>query len=275
MENEIYTLDELVTVNESFLVILDSRNGNIFNAPYNSEVEFQFEGELLFDPSDYIQLSFAVNSFSMPNSLYIINENNNLLSITLNSVTTNYYIDYGNYNIDTFKTYLLTILPSTFLITYSTINNKYTITNTTYNFTINNTSTIYEIMGFSKKTTYTSTNKILALPYTCNFNGYQNINLTWENLNTDNLDSFTKAQSNIIQNISVDSNKSIINFNKTNSLMITIKTNYLDSIIINLKDDLNNSLNLNNQHFNLTLQFNTIKDINRFKHNFSKIMNEN
>lgn len=275
MENEIYTLDELVTVNESFLVILDSRNGTIFNAPYNSEVAFQFEGELLFDPSNYIQLSFAVNSFSMPNCLYIINENNNLLSITLNNITTNYYVDYGNYNIDTFKTYLLTILPNTFTISYSTINNRYTITNSTYNFTINSTSTIYEIMGFLKKTTYTSTNKILTLPYTCNFNGIQNINITWENLNTDNLDSFTKSQSNIIQNISVDSNKSMINFNKTNSMMIAIKTNFLDSIIINLKDDLNNSINLNNQHFNLTLQFNTIKDINRFKHNFSKIMYEN
>lgn len=275
MENEIYTLDELITINESFMVILDSRNGNIINSPYNSEVEFQFEGELFFDAEDYIQLSFAVNSFSVANCIYIINENNNLLSITLNSITTNYYIDYGNYNIDTFKTYLLTILPSTFSMTYSTINNKYTITNSTYNFVINNTSTIYEIMGFSKTTTYTSINKSLTLPYTCNFNGIQNINISWENLNTDNLDSFTKAQSNIIQNISVDVNKSIINFNKTNTLMIPIKTNFLDSIIISLKDDLNNSLNLNNQHFNLTLQFNVIKDINRFKQNFHHIMNKN
>ena len=189
MENEIYTLDELVTINESFIVILDSRNGNVFNAPYNSEVEFQFEGELLFDTSDYIQLTFAVNSFSMANSLYVINENNNLLSITLNSVTTNYYVSYGNYNIDTFKTYLLTILPNTFTLIYSTINNKYTITNSTYDFTMNNTSKIYEVILFLKKTSYTSTSKGLALPYTCNFNGIQNNNISWENLNTDNLDS--------------------------------------------------------------------------------------
>ena len=265
---------QLTTIN-NILVVLDSRNGTILNSPYNSEVQFQFEGELFFEPRNYIQLSFAVNSFSMPNSIYIINENNNLLSITLNSVASNYYIDYGNYNIDTFKTYLLTILPNTFTITYSTINNKYTISNTTYDFTINNTSTIYEIMGFKKSTSYTSTNKILKLPYTCNFNGLQNINISWENLNTDNLDSFFKAQSNIIQNIPIDSSKSIINYNKSNALMIPIKTNFLDSIIISLKDDLNNSLNFNNQHFNLAIQFNIIKDVNRFKHNFSEILNEN
>jgi hypothetical protein len=275
MENEIYTLDELLTVNESFIVVLDSRNGYVLNGSYNSEVEFQFEGELIFDTNDYIQLTFAVNSFSMANCLYVINENNNLLSIILNGITYNYYIDYGNYNIDTFKTYLLTILPNTFLMTYSTVNNKNTITNTTYDFIINNISTIYEVMGFSKKTYYTSTNKILILPYTCNFNGIQNINISWENLNTDNLDSFTKAQSNIIQNVSVDSNKNIINYIKANNIMIPIKTNFLDSIIISLKDDLNNSLNLNNQHFNLTLQFNVIKDINRFKQNFHHIMNKN
>jgi len=57
--------------------------------------------------------------------------------------------------------------------------------------------------------------------------------------------------------------------------MVPIKTIFLNSIKISLKDDLNNSLNLNNQHFNLTLQFNVIKDINKFKQNFHNIMNEN
>jgi len=69
---------------------------------------------------------------------------------------------------DTFKTYL-------------TINNKYTILNSTFYFTINNTSTIYEIMAFNKNTSYTSTNKIFTLPYTCNFNRLQNIDISWEN----------------------------------------------------------------------------------------------
>ena len=45
--------------------------------------------------------------------------------------------------------------------------------------------------------------------------------------------------------------------------MVPIKTIFLDSIIISLKDDLNNSLNLNNQHFNITLQFNIINTLPR------------
>jgi len=57
--------------------------------------------------------------------------------------------------------------------------------------------------------------------------------------------------------------------------MMPIKTIFLDSIKISLKDDLNNSLHLINQHFNLTVQFNIIKVVNRFKHNFSEILIEN
>ena len=66
-----YTSEELISIKESFLVILDSRNGNILNGSFNSQVTFSFEGSLYFQMNDYIQLSFSVNSFSVPNSIYI------------------------------------------------------------------------------------------------------------------------------------------------------------------------------------------------------------
>jgi len=268
--------NELITIKESFIVVMDSRNATqINNPPFNSNVDFQFEGSLYFNIDDYLQLTFSLNSFSCANSIYIINETNNLISITMNGITNNYNLNYGNYNINSFKTYLLSVLPNSFNLTYNTSNNIYTLSNTTYDFTINSNSTIYEIMGFSKNTVYSSTNKILTLPYTCNFNGLQNINVAIENINTNNLDSFTKSQSSIIQSISVDSLSPVIKYNKTNDIMIPIKVNFIDSINIHLLDDQNNFINLNNQHFNLTLQFSIIKDIPRFKHNFINILNEN
>ena len=94
---------------------MDSRNAtNINNAPYNSDVDFQFEGSLYFNQDEYIQLTFSLNSFSCPNSIYVINQTNNLLSITMNGNTVNYSLQFGNYNINTFQTYLLSILPNTF-----------------------------------------------------------------------------------------------------------------------------------------------------------------
>ena len=268
--------DELITIKESFIIVMDSRNANtINNAPYNSDVDFQFEGSLYFNTNDYIQLTFSLNSFSCANSIYIVNETNNLLSITMNGVTNNYLISYGNYNINSFQTYLLSVLPNTFNLIYNNINNKYTLTNTTYDFTINSNSTIYEIMGFNKNTVYTSTNKSLVFPFTCNFNGLQNINIAIENINTNNLDSYTKSQSSIIQSIPVDVTSPVIRYVKTNDIMVPIKVNFIDSINVHILDDKGNKINLNNQHFNLTLQFSIIKDVPRFKHSFINIMNEN
>ena len=272
---EYRVIEDLITVKESFLIVLDSRNGNIQNKPFNSEVIFDFEGSLSFDYNSYIELYFTVNSFSCPNSLYLINEQNNLLSITLNSVKTDYYITFGNYNINNFITCLTQILPNTFSFTYNTNNNIITMTNSTYDFTINSTSTIYEIMGFDKNTSYSSSNKILKLPYTSNFLGLKNLNIQLENVQTNNLDSYNKGQTDIIHSINIDNTKPVINYVRTNDLMIPLKINFVDNLHIKITDDQNNLLNFNNQYFNLTMQFTVLKDINRFKHSFQKIMDEN
>jgi len=193
----------------------------------------------------------------------------------MNGITNNYATNFGNYNINTFQSYLTSILPNTFNLTYNICNNIYTLTNSTYDFTINSNSTIYEIMGFSKNTIYSSRNKIFTFPYTCNFNGLQNINIAIDNINTNNLDSYTKSQSSIIQSIPVNVLNPVINYVKTNDIMIPIKVNFIDSINVHILDDQNNFINLNNQHFNLTLQFTVLRDIPRYKNNFTNILNEN
>ena len=258
-------IDDLITLKDSFIVILDSRNATQYiNGDYNSNVRFLFEQGMYF-PSNNIQISCSVLNFICPNSIYIINETNNLLSLTINSVTTNYYITYGNYNATSFITYLLSILPTGFTISLNTINNIFTITYTT-NFTINSTSTIYNVMGFKKNTSYTSSLFTLTLPYTCNFNGIQSINISLENINTNNLDSYNKSQTNIMQTVNVDTNKTIIEFNKSEDYNITIKQSIMDYIDIGLTDNLQNFINLNNQHWNLTLLFNIVSDKDRFAH---------
>ena len=148
-------IDDLITLKDSFIVVIDSRNATQYlNGDYNSFVRFLFEEGMYF-PHNNIQVTCSVLSFICPNSIYIINETNNLLSLTINSVTTNYYIVKGNYNASNFITYLLSILPTGFTITLNSITNIFTMTYTS-NFTINSTSTIYNIMGFKKNTNYSS-----------------------------------------------------------------------------------------------------------------------
>jgi len=261
-------IDNLITLKDSFIVVLDSRNASQYlNGDYNSSVRFLFEEGMYF-PDNNIQITCSVLNFICPNSIYIINETNNLLSLTIVGVTTNYYITYGNYNATNFITYLLSILPTGFTISLNSVTNMFTLTHV-YNFTINSTSTIYNIMGFKKSVNYSSSSLSLTLPYTCNFNGIQSINISLENINTNNLESFNKNQCNIIQTINVDTNKTIIKFNKSEDYNITIKQNIMDYIQISLTDNLNNYLNLNNQHWNLTLLFNIVSDRDRFSHHNS------
>jgi hypothetical protein len=74
---------------------------------------------------------------------------NSYLSLTVNGIATNYTITYGNYNANTFMTQLISQICSNFNITFNSLNNIFTLSHTTYNFTINSISTIHNIMGFN------------------------------------------------------------------------------------------------------------------------------
>lgn len=123
-------------------------------------------------------------------------------------------------------------------------------------------------MGFLKNTSYNSINdniqSKLTLPFPCNFNGIQSMNINFDNVQTANIDSFSKSNSSIIQSISVDNTSQQIFFNKTNDFFFEIKQDVIDYIQISIRDDLENLINFNNQHWNLTLQFSQLKNINRF-----------
>ena len=85
-------------------------------------------------------------------------------------------------------------------------------------------------------------------------------------ISTKNFNSFDGSSvSTTIQSIPIQCGSNQIYYNKSSDFNFTISTQILDSITIQLKDDLNNFINLNNQHFNLTLVFYTLKNMNRFQ----------
>jgi hypothetical protein len=254
----------ILTTTESFICVLDSRNASTYyNGSNNSSVIFNFEDAIKIDG---IKMMCCVDSFTMPNSIYNINELNNILNI--NNVS--YNIPYGNYNANTFMIQLINQLGPSYNISLNPINNCFTL-NSSNTFTIN-PSSIFQVMGFLQNTSYTSKN--LIMPYPCNFNGIQSFNINFENVQTENIDSITKSNSSVIQSISVDNTIQQIFFNKTNDFFFEIKQDIIDYIHITIKDDLDNYLNLNNQHWNLTLQFSQLTNIDRFHqaNNFNNIL---
>jgi hypothetical protein len=268
--------DTLYTDKDNFIVVLNSKFATtIYNPGYNSSCEFDLPEPIRRGKTD-IKLCCSVLSFVCPNSIYNVNETNNILSVTNSYIGTVpqtnpvlYTIPVGNYNSQTLISTLLSILPSGFSISFNTINNKYTF-NYTQTFSINSTSTAYQVLGFKANTTYLSTSNSLAAPYTCNFNGVEQINILLTSVNTNNIDCFSgNTKSSIIQPVQIPLGTNQILYQKTNEYNFMISQDMLDDLKIELRDSNNNLVNLNNQHFNLVLMFTVVRDIYRFRNSNS------
>jgi hypothetical protein len=82
--------------------------------------------------------------------------------------------------------------------------------------------------------------------------------------------------SNIAASIPVNASQNgVIYYEKKNDFNIKIREPTIDYFDIALRDDLGNLLDLNNQHYNLVLQFNILKDIPRYVDSFHQILNNN
>jgi hypothetical protein len=271
-----FSSDNFYTSTDSFIVELDSRNATqYFNGSSHSNLRFDFQQCINLD-NKAIKKTCSVIQFNAPNSLYNINETNNYLSMTMNGTTPiTLSVTYGNYNSSSFITYFNTALSSSgFSLTFKSITNCFTITNTTYDFTLNKSSTIYSVMGFSNTVNLSSVLKSLTLPYTCNFNGFLSFNIHFLNLGTRNMDSYNGSSSNIIQSIPIDPTSNVINFIRQYDFSFRVNTNTIDYIEISLMDSLENLLNFNNQHWNLVLCFSNYTDMDRFSHinNFHSVI---
>jgi hypothetical protein len=88
------------------------------------------------------------------------------------------------------------------------------------------------------------------------------------------MDSYNGSSSSIIQSVPVDPNESTIKFIRQYDFNFTVYQDVIDYIVISLMDDLENYVNFNNQHWNLVLQFNILKDVDRFhyQNSFHRIL---
>ena len=287
--------DLLFTDNEQFLVVLDSRNCTQYlNDSFNSKLFFDFE-EPIYMPYDALKMTCSVLSFTCPNSLYNLNENTSYLHLEYTNLEkTDIFINltYGNYDANSFITALKLAIYNQdktfhtgFEIVLNETTNKFTLGHSTYSFSIMYDSSMYNILGFEKNVTHITGSTLpnspylytLYSPFMCNFNGTQNINIHIENILTSNLDSHNNSFSSIICSIPIDNNQSQISYIKNNDFCITIKDNVIDILKISFRDDLDNYVNFNNQHWNLTLCFALKRDISRFSHmqSFRNILSTN
>jgi len=211
----------------------------------------------------YLSVQHAI----IPYSFYNVNSTNNVLYlqeivVDINGaqtgvINTQIYLSTGTYNAYQLATYLGTVFPANRItVIYSIITNKFTFTNSTYNFKfISVQSTCLDLLGLSTNDLYnTSILRALTCPYQINLSPVTCICIT-TNLQTGCISNNNNYEQNILCSIPVSSAPfSLIEYRNLSNFRVNLHTNVFNSITIGLTDQFGNLINLNNKNFSLTLQ---------------------
>jgi hypothetical protein len=180
--------------------------------------------------------------------------------VTVNGVTTLYVFPKANYSATTFIATFTSMLGVTFHISRDVTTNKFTITNTLHDFTLNASSTISSVMGFSSNVS--SVNKSCTLPRCMNFLPLPRITLRCVELANSTMIG-GKNSTDVIITIPTNSamNGQIYYQNRSNAKLL-FRHHDLSYFIISFTDDDGNLINFNGLSCFFTLQF----DIYRKRH---------
>lgn len=245
-------------VKQNILVTLNTKNcTSVYNGNFLSDVEWDLT-DILSKPKSAVEFSVSVMNCCIPIGQYNVNDTNNILvlkNLTTN-VTSSIVVQAGNYTITQLIDNLIGNTPIEYTYTFLPLRNKIFISNSSAEFQILSTTTMWELLGLQRNITQTSVSRTCLFPNCVNMSGLQNINIHLDNLNTKNITSFTKSASTIIASVPVDVNGSgVLSYNLSNNYEIPVPISSLDYINILLKDDVGNFIQNNGVHWSMTLLF--------------------
>lgn len=249
---------------ESIQIHLNSKYADSYNDNNLSDCVFLLP--VIEIPSQHT-IKLSVQHAMLPYSFYNINERNNKIQLqeiivdgngvpTGDTINNLLYMAYGNYNAYQLANYLGTIFPGNrTTVTYSSIYNKFTLINTTYDFRfLYESSTCQDILGLLNDNYNVSGNKTFTSRKLIDLSPIRCICLA-TNLQTGCINLNNKNESNILCSIPINNNPfSLIEFKNTNNYKVDLRTNVFSNINIKLIDQDGNLVNLNGMYFNLTLQ---------------------
>jgi hypothetical protein len=219
--------------------------------------------EVAKDEVAYVNVKQAV----IPFSWYNVNETNNILDIKIDNIRPySISIPFGNYNINQ----LIAYLHSQFLlfvsndkhltITYNIQTNKLTFTHTHHNFLLEPFSTCFELLGFTEKEQYNSTNiagttHILNSANGINLFVVRQVFIGSDNFILNNINASNPNDTNILASVSVTGNpNSIIHYENTTTRHLIHHLNNVTNLNIKLLDQDGDLLNLNGVNWSITLE---------------------
>ena len=242
-----------MTTKESIQIFLNSKTANKYINGYTSSCIFNLPQFILPRVKN---MYVSVQSATILYSFYNVDYFNDLFVYNVNGGgDINITIPQGNYNTTTLRTYLLSVMTG-FSITYSTLNNTYTFTHSTYDFSFKKASTCMEILGFDENVTYSSVSKSMTSINSINLFTIRNIYIQSNNLLLNNINNATPNNCTILASVPLTTGQfSVVNYSNINNVRSRIDNiRNFAQLNINLTDQDGDILDLNGCHFSITLQ---------------------
>lgn len=238
-------------MSEKIQIYLNSKRANKYINNQTSDCIFFLPQLNIKKPKN---ITISVLSAQLPYSFYNINNTNNKLVYKINEIVNTVYFTVSNYNVNSLKDHIVTLLGSDFNIIYSASANKFTISNTSFDFTLLESSNCFELLGLSESD-HTSISRILISDLVCNLFTIRNIQIASENFILNNIDSFNPNNSNILASIPINTiYNGIIGYNNDHNVYSEINSvNNLTQLHIKLTDQDGDLIDLNGTHFSITL----------------------
>jgi len=237
---------------ESFQLHLSSSCADAYNNGLTSDCEFYLP--VIEIPSQF-HIHVSVENFCCPYTFYNINSNNNTLTYLENNTAYTITITSGNYNVNNLIIELMSKM-TRFTITYNSITNKLTFINSLYDFTFSSLSSCLSLLGFSS--ILSSNSKTLTSDKVVNLCPYRCICIS-TNLKTFSVNKKYSNNTTLLASIPINSApNSIILYENKNNFKSNTFTNNISNIRIKLTDHDFNVLDLNGQHWTITLQFDIV-----------------
>lgn len=219
----------------------------------------------------YVSITHA----EVPNSFYLINQYNN--TININNV--NYFLPFGNYNVNTIISSLLLILPNTFSLTFNSVYQKIIVLNTDPFTIYYNLSTINRVMGLSRTENMVGLFVIdiyaVELPNVVNFLPTARLNFRCDSLHLENF-HINDGSSDVLLSLQNNATTNgIITYVNNDGLKFHVDLEMVNELHIRLTDDSNRLLDMNGVSWFLTLRVDYEYKIKIEKNSFSNIIKQN
>lgn len=284
MTEKVKIMTQLIKDTRTIHLSTERTASQLQNGNYKSNAKYDLSTYIDFMNDDSIEfITCSIPYVVIPNSTYIVNENNNVLDISYNGVALRYTFPTGNYNVNTFMTQFYQFFSSaSWNISVNAITSQFIIKYNSQPFQLLGSSTINYIMGFnetvSSSTSLVNGFYVLTLPQVYNYLPVPTYVLHMNIINNGITLGNDGSQATGDVLISIPNNarnnaQSIYDSGSSNEFMV--RNWDLRNIQLRITDSKNRELNFNGVSSYLTLRFNIYRSMAIRPKKFNEILLEN